>query len=126
MQDAGYQLGIVQADEEPQDWKPFKAVGTDVRVMEMTTIEPNQNLFEVLGVPNATFEKMRLDLMLAIAKWFKTANISQTEAVELLECSQPQLNDILKFKYDKFSIERLLKIVEKTGQRAELNILEAA
>jgi len=94
--------------------------------MEMTTIEPNQNLFEVLGVPNATFEKMRLDLMLAIAKWFKTANISQTEAAELLECSQPQLNDILKFKYDKFSIERLLKIVEKTGQRAELNILEAA
>lgn len=92
----------------------------------MTTVEPNQNLFEVLGVPNAAFEKMRLDLMVAVAKWFKASGVSQTRAAELLECSQPQLNDILKFKYEKFSIERLLKIVEKTGQRATLSILEAA
>lgn len=94
--------------------------------MEITTIEANQNLFEVLGVPNPTFEKMRLDLMVAVAKWFKVAEVSQTQAAELLECSQPQSNDILKFKYEKFSIERLLKIVEKTGQRAEISIFDDA
>lgn len=94
--------------------------------MKTTTVKPGENLFEVIGVQNAAFEKMRLDLMLVVSDWFESVELSQKEAAELLECSQPQLNDILKFKYEKYSIERLLRIVEKTGKRAELKILEAA
>lgn len=94
--------------------------------MDMTRVEHGQNLFEVLEVQNAVFEKMRLELMVAVSNWYKGSGLSQSEAAEFLDCSQPQLNDVLKFKYEKFSIERLLKIVEKTGKRAELRILEAA
>ncbi len=31
MQDAGYQLGLIQQGENPIDWKPFSTVGSGVR-----------------------------------------------------------------------------------------------
>ena len=94
--------------------------------METVTVQPNENVFQVLGVPNASFEKIRLDLMVSIVKWFKASGLSQTNASLVLGCSQPQLNDVLKHRYEKFSIERLLKMSEKTGSKVELRILEAA
>jgi phage-related protein len=50
-QDAGYQLGKVQKGEEPDDWKPFPAVGSGVNEIR---IEEDKNIFRVMYV--AKFE----------------------------------------------------------------------
>lgn len=60
--------------------------------MKETIIKSDENIFEVLGVPNASFEKIRLDLMLAIHDWFESSGLTQTKAAEVLGCTQPQLS----------------------------------
>ncbi len=50
-QDAGYQLRKVQKGEEPDDWKPFPAVGSGVNEIR---IEEDKNIFRVMYV--AKFE----------------------------------------------------------------------
>ncbi len=87
-----------------------------------TVINPGDNIFEVLNVPNATYEKMRLDLMVEITNWFKSSGLSQVQAAEKLGCNQPQLSLVLKGKYEEFTIDRLVKMVINTGKDVSLNI----
>ena len=95
-------------------------------MMNKTTIKENENIFEVLKVPNASFEKMRLDLMLEIHDWFESSGLTQAKASEVLACTQPQLSQIIKGRYEDFTIERLVKMLDKLGKCVKVNVLEAA
>jgi len=90
------------------------------------TIKANENIFDVLNVPNASFEKMRLDLMLEIHNWFESSGFTQAKASEILACTQPQLSQILKGRYEDFTIERLVKMLDKLGRSVTVNVLKAA
>jgi predicted XRE-type DNA-binding protein len=94
--------------------------------MKQTIIKPDENIFEVLEVPNASFEKMRLDLMLEISDWFEASNLTQIKASKVLACTQPQLSLILKGRYEDFTIERLVKMLDGLGKKVKVNVLEAA
>jgi len=94
--------------------------------MNETVIKTDENIFEVLGVPNASFEKMRFDLMLEIHDWFELSGLTQVKASKILACTQPQLRLILKGRYEDFTIERLLKMLDGLGKTVKVNVLEAA
>jgi len=94
--------------------------------MNKTVIKSDENIFEVLGVPNASFEKMRLDLMLEIHEWFELSGLTQVKASKLLACTQPQLSLILKGRFEDFTIERLVKMLDSVGKTVRVNVLEAA
>ncbi|MCF6191251.1 MAG: helix-turn-helix domain-containing protein [Cocleimonas sp.] len=94
--------------------------------MNKTVIKSDENIFEVLGVPNASFEKMRLDLMLEIHEWFELSGLTQVKAAKVLACTQPQLSLILKGRYEDFTIERLVKMLDSLGKTVKVNVLEAA
>jgi len=94
--------------------------------MKNKIVKANENIFEALEVKNSAYEKIRLDLMLVIRKWFKNSGLNQQDAAKALCCTQPQISAVLNTKYEEFTIDRLVKMVSCIGKEVEIKVLEAA
>ena len=51
---------------------------------------------------------------------------TQREAAALFKVSQPRLNDVLRGKIDKFSLDALVNMLGHAGMRVELRVKKAA
>ncbi len=69
--------------------------------------------------------KLRSVFMMAIEKYAKSQESTQVEIASQLGMTQPRLNDLLKGKIDKFSLDMLVNIAAKAGLKTSVNI-EAA
>ena len=94
--------------------------------MKNEVLKADENIFEALEVANSGYEKIRLDLMLVIRKWFINSGFNQQEAAKALCCTQPQISAVLNTKYEEFTIDRLVKMVSCIGKNVEITVLEAA
>jgi len=94
--------------------------------MKSEVVKGDENIFEALEVKNSGYEKIRLDLMLVIRKWFKSSGLNQQDAAKALCCTQPQISAVLNTKYEEFTIDRLVKMVSCIGKDVEIKVLEAA
>jgi predicted XRE-type DNA-binding protein len=70
--------------------------------------------------------KIRSDFMTSLIFRIEQWNLTQAEAAKRLGISQPRLNDLLKGKLSKFSIDALLSLAVNAGLKVELTIKEAA
>lgn len=68
--------------------------------------------------------KVRAELMIAIQAYVKALNVSQAKAAQRLGLTQPRLNDLLRGRLNKFTIDALVKILGHAGKR--VRITEAA
>ena len=64
--------------------------------------------------------RIRSKLMRAITRTIKSWDVSQKEAAQRLHLTQPRLNDLLKGKIDKFSLDALVNML--AGADLELDI----
>ena len=69
---------------------------------------------------------MRSNLLIAIEQKVRSWNVTQAEAARRLGLTQPRLNDLLKGKIDKFSLDALISLAIKAGLTLRLDIAEAA
>ena len=69
--------------------------------------------------------KLRSVYMMAIEKYVKAQEGTQAKIATQLGMTQPRLNDLLKGKIDKFSLDMLVNIAAKAGLKTSVNI-EAA
>ena len=53
-------------------------------------------------------------------------DLTQREAAVLFGVSQPRLNDLLRGKIDKFSLDELVNMLARAGMRVELRVKKAA
>ena len=65
---------------------------------------------------------MRSDLMIAIQQRVRGWNISQADAAHRLGITQPRLNDLLRSKIDKFSLDMLVGLAGQAGISVRLEI----
>lgn len=70
--------------------------------------------------------KARAELMLGIRERVKAWRIPQEEAAKRLGLTRPRLNDLLRGKIDKFSLDALVNIVTAAGYTLHIGIEEAA
>ena len=70
--------------------------------------------------------QMRADLMASIRRRVGDWGVIQTEAAVRLGISQPRLNDVLRGRVERFSVDALLKIATKAGIGVGLKIQDAA
>ena len=69
--------------------------------------------------------KLRSTLMMEISEFVKKTKLTQAEAAKRLGTTQPRLNDVLKGKIDKCTVDRLVNMLAEVGYRVNLSI-EAA
>jgi len=69
---------------------------------------------------------MRSDLLIAVERRVRSWNVTQAEAAQRLGLTQPRLNDLLRGKIDKFSLDTLINLAIRAGLAVRMDIAEAA
>jgi len=72
--------------------------------------ESSGNVFLDLGYSREDAEilKMRADLMAEVRGWIKQNDLTQARAAEILHVSQSRISDLVRGKWEKFSLEMLI------------------
>lgn len=70
--------------------------------------------------------RVRSKLMRAISRTVKSWEVSQKEAAERLHVTQPRLNDLLKGKIDKFSLDALVNMLANADLEIEIEVKQKA
>jgi predicted XRE-type DNA-binding protein len=70
--------------------------------------------------------RARSELMIAVRGKVESWKISQTEAAQRLGLTQPRLNDLMRGRIDKFSLDALINLAQPAGLKVRLQISKAA
>jgi predicted XRE-type DNA-binding protein len=75
------------------------------------------DVFDALADTPAEAANMRArsDLLAAIVKQVETWNVSQEEAAARLKITRPRLNDLMRGKLGKFSLDALVNLATASG-----------
>ena len=65
---------------------------------------------------------VRADLLIAIRERVRGWNLSQEQAATRLGLTRPRLNDLLRGKLDKFSLDALVNIASAAGLKLHIQI----
>jgi predicted XRE-type DNA-binding protein len=69
--------------------------------------------------------KARSSVMMAIEQTVKSWNLSQVRAAKRLGITQPRLNDLLRGRINKFSLDALMTVAAKAGLSVEVKVEKA-
>ena len=86
------------------------------------------NVFLDIGFPPDEAQNLHLrsDLMSRIERNVRSSGLTQKECAARMGVTQPRLNDLLKRKIDKFSLDALVNMLGHAGMRVELKVKKAA
>jgi predicted XRE-type DNA-binding protein len=70
--------------------------------------------------------KARSELMIALQERLGRLKGTQAERAEDLGVTQPRLNDLLKGRIDKFSLDALVNLASRAGLQVDLHVRRAA
>ena len=70
--------------------------------------------------------KARAQLMRALQKTISSWDLSQKASAERLGLTQPRLNDLLRGKIDKFSLDALFDLTGRVGLKVSIALRRAA
>jgi predicted XRE-type DNA-binding protein len=82
------------------------------------------NVFADLGFPpeEAAILVMRADLMAQLRLVVEKRNWTQVEAAKVLGISQSRVSDLMRGKWDKFSLDMLVTLATRAGLHCELKL----
>jgi predicted XRE-type DNA-binding protein len=78
------------------------------------------------SVADAANMKARADLMIAIEETVKGWHATQAVAAKRLGLTQPRLNDLLRGRINKFSLDALLNVAARAGLAVKLEVIRPA
>lgn len=86
------------------------------------------NVFLDLGFPPEEAQNLlvRADLMVEVERYVKQSGLTQKEAAKRLGITQPRLNDLLRSKIQKFSLDALVNMLSRVGRRVSVKVKKAA
>ena len=88
---------------EPDNWKSG------------SRIKPDDNPFEVLGLPNARVRGFKLQMAMAIKEAISEQELTQRRVAAITGLSQPDVSKIVRGQLAGFTIDRLLEILIALG-----------
>jgi predicted XRE-type DNA-binding protein len=88
----------------------------------------SDNVFRDLGFPEDEAQNLllRTDLSIRIRKAIDKLGITQAEAATRAGISQPRLNDLVKGRTHRFTLDALVNIASKLGYSVELKLKKVA
>ena len=89
-------------------------------------VETFDSVFDALADTPAESANMtaRADLLLAIRERVKVWNVTQEDAAARLGLTRPRLNDLMRGKLDKFSLDALVNVASAAGFKLHIALEE--
>ena len=90
--------------------------------MRETIVNSSGNIFIDLGYSpdEAAILQMRADLMADLRKFIKAKRLTQAKAAEILGVSQSRVSDLIRGKWERFSLEMLIALAMRAGMHVTL------
>lgn len=84
----------------------------------------SDNVFEDLGfeAEEAMNLKIRADLMLQLRSYIETQGWTQQQAAAFFEETQPRISNLLNGDITRFSIDKLINMLAKTGMKIKVEL----
>jgi predicted XRE-type DNA-binding protein len=89
---------------------------------EQTVTTVHDELFEILGIPNAADELARVDLACAITREIRRRGLTQAQAAKLLGIKQPDISAIMNARTSGFSQERLERLLNALDMEVRIQV----
>ena len=82
------------------------------------------NVFRDVGFPSGEAHNLllRSELMTRIEQFVKRGGLTQKDSARALGVTQPRLNDLLKGRIDKFSLDALVNMLGHARLRVEIRV----
>lgn len=82
------------------------------------------NVFLDLGFPpdEAVILAMRSELMCQLEILIRDKQWTQAEAAQALSISQSRVSDLIRGKFEKFSLDMLITLATRAGKKVELRL----
>jgi len=90
--------------------------------MNEAAVKSSGNVFIDLGYSpdEAAILQMRADLMADLRKFIKAKGLTQARAADILGVSQFRVSDLIRGKWERFSLEMLITLATKAGMHVTL------
>jgi len=90
--------------------------------MSKNVVRSSGNVFIDLGYSSeeASILQMRADLMAELRKFIKAQKLTQAKAAKLFGVSQSRISDLIRGKWERFSLEMLITLATRAGMRITL------
>jgi predicted XRE-type DNA-binding protein len=144
--EVGFQIDRIQRGLAPDSWKPMKAVGTGVRADGSAGYRAGSNTTQEAGerwtMKKQTFGsvwdaledtkeaaanmRVRAELMIEVRRYVEKGHLTQTAAAKKLGITQPRLNDLLRGRIEKFSVDALVNMLTRAGRHVDVHVGKAA
>lgn len=80
------------------------------------------NVFADLGYTDARERTLKVELALEVNRVLKERKLTQAKAAELLGMVQPHVSDLVRYRLNRFSVERLMEFLTQLGKDVEIRI----
>ena len=70
--------------------------------------------------------RARADLMIAIREVVESWKVTQAKAARRLGVNQPRMNDLVRGRIDKFSLDALMKLASRAGLAVRVEVVRPA
>jgi predicted XRE-type DNA-binding protein len=90
--------------------------------MSDTIVNSSGNVFIDLGYSpdEAAILQIRADLMADLRKLINAKRLTQSKAAEILGVSQSRVSDLIRGKWERFSLEMLITLATRAGMHITL------
>lgn len=92
--------------------------------MKKKTTKSTGNVFLDLGVdpPEASVLQIRADLMIDLRLYIEKHALTQAEAAKRLGIAQSRVSDLVRGKWEKFSLEMLITLEARLGRTVRVEL----
>lgn len=84
--------------------------------------ESSGNVFADLGLPNAEERHAKAMISRLIAKAIEARGLTQVEAAELLDTTQPKVSAVVRGQLAGFSMDRLFRFLTALGMNVRVDV----
>jgi predicted XRE-type DNA-binding protein len=97
-------------------------------MIEFNAVAGGDNVFRDLGFPEAEAQNLllRTDLVIHIRKVIDKLGVTQAEAAKRAGITQPRMNDLVKGRTQKFTLDALVKVASSFGYSVQLKLKKVA
>jgi len=90
--------------------------------MKTPIVKSSGNIFIDLGYSpeEAAIFQMRADLMARLRKFIEAKKLTQADAAKILCVSQSRVSDLVRGKWERFSLEMLVTLATRAGMHISL------
>ena len=88
----------------------------------------SDNVFRDLGFPEGEAQNLllRADLVIHIRKVIEKLGLTQAEAAKRASITQPRMNDLVKGRTEKFTLDAMVNVAAQLGYVVKLSLKKAA